>query len=315
MRNGSQLASKVVVLVNPNARAMRADPRLAARLAVMSEGIAEVIVTEQPDLPRLAQTIVERQVQTLALCGGDGTGQAVLTALMRARRPARLPRIALLRGGTVNTIASNLGVRGSPESLLAALCMRLRAGSPLPTMRQEVISVEGRVGFVFAAALGARFLELYYDHPRPSLSRAIVLAAEVAWSALVSGRVAERLFQPTDVRAILDDNREIVVPAARLIVASTLTDVGVGMRICPRARDLPGHFQLLVSALSPNAMARQLPAVRAGRALVGDNHLDAIVARAELTFPDEEPYTLDGELFRGASLDVRSAGALEIVRA
>ncbi len=303
--------SVLAVLVNPRARAMRRDPQLPARLASIARGVGEVHVPSQDALPDLVARLSDEGVSVLALCGGDGTGQAVMTALLRHQRP--LPRIALLRGGTVNTISGNLGLRGTPEVLLADLCARLRAGAVLPTVRQDVLQVDERYGFLFAAALGARFLELYYERPEPTVMRAAGLAIAVATSALTSGTLARRLFRANSVTVTID-GAPVTIERARLVVASTVVDAGVGMRICPRARDAPGRFQLIVSGLSPQQMARQLPAVRAGRALEGEPHLDRVVADATLDLGEEEPYTLDGELFRSARVRIRTGRFVDVVR-
>lgn len=305
---------ELAVIVNPNARAMRADPGLAARLADIARGIGEVHVPTREALPSLVFDLVGRGIQTIALCGGDGTGQAVLSAIGARSGFALRPRLALLRGGTINTVAGNLGVRGTPERLLAALCARLRAHTALPSQRQGVLAVGENHGFLFATAMGARFLELYYETEAPSVLRAVGLAVAVAASAAVSGKLAGRLFRPAAVTVRVDGAAPIRFADARLVLASTLEDMGVGMRICPRARSMPDRFQLVVSGLSPSELARQLPAVRAGTALHGSPHLDAIVKEAVLDLGGLEPYTIDGELFLATRVEVRSAGHVELVR-
>ena len=307
---------QLAVLVNPRARGVRRDPGLAARLAAVVGARGEVITTSPERLPEVCRTLCARGAALVALCGGDGTGQATITELLRAYRAGgrAAPSLALLRGGTVNTVARNLGIIGDPARILASITLALDRGLALPRITQPILSVNGRHGFLFAAALGARFLELYYEAAEPGPARAAYLAARVSSSALVGGALATRLFRPAGV-AITVDEDEPVYLSARLLVASTVVDVGVGMRICPRATALPDRFQLIASGLAPSEMARQLPAVLAGRALVGTPHLDRLAARALLQFDSDEPYTLDGELFRAREITIALDAPLSIVRA
>jgi diacylglycerol kinase family enzyme len=308
---------RLAVLLNPLAGHARRDPGLAGRLAAQLGKRGALHVTGAAELPALCARLREDRIDLVALCGGDGTGQATLTELLRAYRAtdARLPRIALLGGGTVNTVARNLGVRGAPVAVLARL-LDANARGALATVAHPLLAVNGRHGFLFAAALGARFLELYYDTPRPGPARAALLAARVAGSAALGGALSRRLFRPAGTALSIDGAAPQTLDA-RLLVASTVEDVGVGMRICPRASSAPGRFQLVASALPPSTMARQLPAVLAGRPLDGEPalHVDRLCARAELVFDGDEPYTLDGDLFRARAVTVAHAGTLSIVRA
>jgi len=305
----------LAVLVNPRARGARRDPELASRLAAIIAARGEVITTSTETLAEVCQGLCARGVSLVALCGGDGTGQATLTELIRAYRAAgrALPSFALLRGGTVNTVARNLGIRGEPATILARIVAALDRDGALPTITQPILSVNGRHGFLFAAALGARFLELYYEAEEPGPARAAYLAARVSGSALVGGALTALLFRPARVAITIDDEPPLQLDA-RLLVASTVADVGVGMRICPRATALPDRFQLIASGLLPREMARQLPAVLAGRALVGSPHIDRLAARVRLTFSTEEPYTLDGDLFRATSIELALDDTITIVR-
>ena len=306
----------LTILVNPRAQGVRRDPALPARLTEIARGAGEVITTADGELPRICADLAVRGASLVALCGGDGTGQTVLTELVRAYRATGRPppRIALLRGGTINTVAANLGVHGAPEELLGRLVARLSLGAPLPTVVQPLLAVEGRLGFLFAAALGARFLELYYDHPSPGPARAAALAVQISASALVGGASSRRLFAPISAELELDSAPPVRMDGLRLLVASTVVDVGIGMRLCPRAVEDRSRFQLIASALSPTEMALQLPAVRAGQPLRGVPHLDPLVARATVRFASEEPYTLDGDLFRARSIELAIGPCLSIVR-
>ena len=303
------------LVINPQARAVRRDPALADRLAARLAGGDEVFVLDGPgELGAAVERLRARGCDTLALCGGDGTTMATLTALRAAHGPAPLPRIALLRGGTVNTVAQNLGVTGRPEDILARLVARL-GGPGAPTERlQDTLVVEGRCGFLFAAAMGARFLQAYYRTAVPGPASAAALAARTIGSSLVQGPLARRLFAPVPL-ALRADGQPLALASARLLCAATVADLGLGMRLAYRAGAEPGRFHVIASGLSTPRLALQLPRVLAGRPLRGAPHLDLTAARLEVRFERPEPYTLDGDLFEAEALAIESGPRLRMVLA
>ena len=105
----------------------------------------------------------------------------MLTAIVRTYgEGAVLPRIAVLRGGTMNIIADSVGVRVGAEAMLGRVIdgihtseSPLGTGSPLETttrrlMRIDVDDQPPYYGFLSGNGIIARFLELYYEHPEPS---------------------------------------------------------------------------------------------------------------------------------------------------
>ena len=73
--------------------------------------------------------------------GGDGSASVTLSAFARVYAPATLPPVALLRGGTMNTVANGCGVsRGSPDSLLSSLASRVHAGVALHSSARSTIA-------------------------------------------------------------------------------------------------------------------------------------------------------------------------------
>jgi diacylglycerol kinase family enzyme len=265
----------------------------------------------------VVRRFLDARVEVIATCGGDGTNLSTLTALVRAAGE-RLPTFALLRGGTVNTVAENLGVRGEPEQLLARLVSSLRAGDVHP-VGQDLIEVRlpdraPMFGFLFAAAMGAKFLEAYYGGPITGPAWAGVLAARTIGSALVVGPFARRLFAPVEVELEVDGERVREPERARLLIASTVPDVGIGMKVAWQAGRQPGRFNLIASSLSTVAMALQLERVLTGKPLRGNPHFDVQAREARLRFARPEPFTLDGELFREAQVEISAGPRVWIAR-
>jgi diacylglycerol kinase family enzyme len=235
-----------------------------------------------------------------------------VTELVRAYGAARLPAFAILRGGTVNTIAQNLGIRGRPDEILGRLVAGARRGQVV-TVGQDLLEVNGLYGFLFASLMGARFLEAYYGGIHPGVLSATALTARTVVSSFIQGRMARWLFSPADVTLTVD-GEPLPTERYRLLVASVVPDVGMGFRVPWQAGREPGRFHLVASGLSTTSMALQLGRVFAGRPLSGAPHLDRLASRVHIRFAAPQTYTLDGDLFRATDVDVTIGPRLRVAK-
>jgi diacylglycerol kinase family enzyme len=302
------------VIVNPNALGVRRRPGLSARLTAILGRHGEVTETRTPDeLRRVVARLQAAGARTVATCGGDGTNLSIITEMVRVAGEAPLPSFALLRGGTVNTVAQNLGIAGDPETILARLVAYEARDEEAPTVGQDLLEVNGMFGFLFASAMGARFLEAYYGGVRPGNAWAVMLAARTVLSSLVAGRFARWLFAPVEMELEVDGERpELHRP--RLLLASTVPDVGIGMKVTWQAGRQPARFHLVASELSTTRMALQLHKVVLGRPLDGGPHLDLLARRARIRFAEPQTFTLDGDLFREREVEIAVGPRIWIVR-
>ena len=302
---------KLAVVLNPNALGVRRTPGLAERLRTVAAGAGEVVVTRTPgELAAAARRFAAAGVDVVAACGGDGTNLSIVTELVRAYGRDRLPAFAILRGGTVNTIAQNLGIHGRPDEILARLVAASRNGG-LHTVGQDLLEVNGLYGFLFASLMGARFLEAYYGGIHPGVVSAALLTARTVVSSFIQGRMARWLFAPVAVTLTVD-GETLPTESYRLLVASTVPDVGMGFRVPWQAGRQPGRFHLVASGLSTTSMALQLPRVFTGKPLRGAPHLDRLATRVHVRFAAPQTYTLDGDLFRAADVELVTGPRLSI---
>jgi diacylglycerol kinase family enzyme len=303
------------VIVNPHAHRVRRSNGLVDELRRTVGAEGEVVATQtEAELDEAVDRFVRLDYGVVATCGGDGTNLSTITRLVGRAGPERLPRLSFLRGGTVNTVAKNLGIEGEPAEILGRLARRVRRGEPLPEVGQDLIEVNGMHGFLFASAMGSRFLEAYYGGGAKGAPWATLLALRIVGSCLVQGRYARWLFAPLQVELSVDGEPLGAMPA-RLLLASVVPDVGIGMRVAWQAGRQPHRFHLVASALSTPSMALQMPRVLTGRPLQGAPHVDRLASTVELRFPaGAESYTLDGELFRAERVRIRSGPRIRVVK-
>ncbi len=297
------MTAQVGVLVNARAHAIDLE-------AVRQIAGARIVVTSEASQVRDALHSLGA-LDVVAVVGGDGTASSVASALcdLHAASGVRLPAFAPIGGGTMNTVAKNFGVpaRARPLENLRRLLSR-----PLATRDQLVLRVNEIHGFLFGAAMGARFLEAYYRASTPGPLSALSLAATTAVSCAIGGAHARALFDPVPLELDLDGEALDEPRSARLICAGSIEDVGLGIRLLPQARASAKSFQLIASSLATPTLALQLPSLFWGGRLRGTPHFDWVGQRAELRFSRAEPYTLDGELYTSDRVLIEAGPILRV---
>jgi diacylglycerol kinase family enzyme len=289
-------AETLGVLVNVHAGSVRREPQLVDRLAALLPA-GHLIATESPAevAPALKQ-LRERGVSIVGLVGGDGTLSGSLTELIETW-PRPWPAILVMRGGTVNTISSALGARGTPFFSVRRL---LREGARPQQTEREVLRVEAeraapRYGLIFGNGVATRWLQAYYAEPEPGVQAASRVLARAVRSAAVGGDLARSLFEPFTARLSVD-GEPIRERSFRLIGASTIRDVGLGFRPFLTAGSVPGRFHLLHTSAAPGRFVLDLPWLWLGRAAPGSALLHHNAARAELALAEPEPWMIDADV-------------------
>ena len=122
------------VVLNPKSSRNRRNPRAASRLArVLGDAGVVREAHSVEELRRIAEEFRALSIDVLAIAGGDGTNHVTLTGFLAVYGDRALPKVALLRGGTMNTVANSIGVRrGRSESLLEGLVRGSRGASSTP---------------------------------------------------------------------------------------------------------------------------------------------------------------------------------------
>lgn len=297
---------RILVIVNGRAGGVKRRPGLVATLRREVRGRGEVVVTETADqLTHALRRARALGVDTIGICGGDGTNVTTLTALSQVYGPAPWPRITLLAGGTMNTSAANFASAGPAGRQLRSLL-----DSEEPRVRRlPLLQVGERVGFIFGAQMVARILDLYYAGPVGPLGSAL-RAVQIVGSGLVGGPLLKSLLQPEPVDIEIDGERFGWQPLSA-VLAAVVPNIGIGMRALPRAGE-DGAFQLVATGASPWQLVRQASHLWAGLPFDAMN-IDRTGYRARLRFETERPYTIDGDLFSAREVELGLTAPVELI--
>lgn len=306
---------KTQVVVNANAAAFAGDPRLIAAVSSSAAGADRVVVTR--DLDALARATAEMKVagvDRVVLCGGDGTYMAGVTALAASGFDP-LPEVCLAPGGTVATVAKNLG---KPIGLLETVRRATTSSMALsvlehPTLRVSELGGATRIGFIFGTGLVARFFQRYYQAGAGGHAAAAKIVARVFVGSFVSDAYSRSVLDPLPCKLSVDGHA-LAPEAYSLVVSSVVRDLGLHMWVTHRAAEDPERPHLVAAPLSARALGPQAPRVLLGRRLRGEGCFDDLVREFSVQFPDGSgPYVLDGELLRAESISVTAGPRVRFV--
>jgi diacylglycerol kinase family enzyme len=302
--------SGIGILVNPHAGAVRRDPELPDRMRRTLGGNGEVCVAGSvEEVPALLERFRGAGVEVLGVVGGDGSNLYALTAATQVFGSA-LPPIAMLKGGSINTVGRAMGLRGGPEDLLERLVHARQNGGvstlDLPTMR-----VNGFVGFVFGAGLVANFYDTFYQGKGKRLPDVIALVAKCFWAALSSNELSRRLFAPVPME-IRVDGEPIEPRQCTLVLASTI-DNQLGFRVTYRAREEPGRFHIVASENHHRKLARQFYRAFLGKPLTGPRHHDGLASEVVIQFDAPRRFMVDGDIFEAERVAISPGPVLPLI--
>ena len=304
--------SGIAVVSNPRSGRNRKNPELVRRLAFV---LGEKGELAQPDgLDRLEDTVrdlKQRDVDIICVNGGDGTVHKLLSALVRVYaagltgrelRAVRLPLIGILKGGTMNTMARNIGLRQGGDKLLGQIVGQYHAELPFKTVERNLMVVNGEeAGCLFGNGVLSRFLEAYYEGGNEGPWKAFTTMTRTIWSALVGSRFAKDMFAPTPCRVKVD-GQPWSPEAYAAVAAGTMADIGLGFRPFQRALEHPDHMHAIGIYGPPTTVVAALPRMRLGLSWNRPDVIDEVARRLTIEADGPQSYMLDGDFLRCGQL-------------
>ena len=304
------------LITNPRSRANKRDPSKPRKLGYLigSHGTAEA-TQSLDDLYRVCEEFKKEQIDILGISGGDGTLHHTLTSLIKTYGDAPLPLVAILRGGTMNTIANSLNIRGDTPQLLFELVDKYRCGKlhTFDIFERPLLQIGDKFGFIFGTGIIYNFLQEYYATGNPSPLVAGQVLAQTIASAMVGGELAKRVYRRFEARVVADGDtwaRQDFTAVA----ASVVQEIGLGFKPFYRCGDRPGYFALLGIHTSALGFVADLPRVRMGKPMRRDKVIDAIAETATF-YADKIEYVIDGDAYeQEKELTLRTGPRLRFIR-
>jgi len=248
--------------------------------------------------------LAAREIDVLAINGGDGTTAKVLGHVAHDAPFRRPPPVVLLPGGTANMTAGVVGRRGGLIAAVERLCDWASAGQrPCEHARQTILRVRcgdrGPVSYGMFLGAGAVIQGTEYAHRRvhplglrgdSSLS---VIVARTIWGML---RGDPRFAQPLPMGLALDDEAPLPGQDGLVLLVSSLDRLFLG--IDPFWGAGSGAVRLTLIRKDPERFLRNLPALLRGRptrrAGEAQGYLSRNASRVALSL--DGAINLDGEI-------------------
>ena len=290
---------QAAIVINRHAGCLRREPRLVSRLRSQASGRAQLYLTESAaELSGVAKEIARSDVRCVGIVGGDGTASSTLTSLWHEYAARPLPRIAFLRGGTMNTVASSIGISECPTSeLLSRMLASVRAPETSRVHTRPAMIVGDQLGFLFGTGVWYGYLAETYSSGQPTRLHNVAVLGRVLASAAVGGSTYQRVLQ-RDVVSIRFEGGQWEQRPYLAIAASTVAHAGFGFAPFHRALGESDRFQLLAIKSGPRALIRDFPRLRLGQGLRDSTAHDTLTSWAELRAPQgcTFGYSVDGEI-------------------
>jgi len=274
---------------------------------------------EASEIDGVARLFLEREIDILGIGGGDGSNQQVLSTFIRVygRRP--LPRVLFLRGGTHNACARSIGLKGTPEGILERVVRKYHAGERIETTSRGMLRLENGRGISYGFTLATGFLYRFFErmhrgrHDSPFKVASLIASLFGAFFARNAG--IDEMFRPPPARVTLA-GEELDWESCNGVAASTMEQVGLGMKPFSRANESPGAFHALVFRIRPGRFTRVAWRLLRGRLENHPQHLSTVTDSLVIESDEPIPYALDGDLFRGGSrLEISTGPRLKLVLA
>jgi diacylglycerol kinase family enzyme len=217
-----------------------------------------------------------------------------------------MPQVALLRGGTMNTVANSVGVRhGRPEGLLGRLIRDYaqQASMPLENVERHVMRIspadgtKAHYGFLFGTGVVQGFLAEYYAGGDPTPLVAAQVLARGIGSAMIRGQTIRRMAKPFRGSVTLGDGTSWEERDYLAVAAGTIAHIGLNFKPFHRYDELPGRFHMLGIHTTPWSFVKDMPRIHRGEPMRPGKTFDAILKRAVVRSADGHMrYMIDGDL-------------------
>jgi hypothetical protein len=317
---------RIALISNPKSTGNLAQLPLIRAFCADHPNIFHYEVEAADQIGEAMRTIARIQPAVLAINGGDGTVQAVLTELHNGGHfGAAAPPVAVLPSGKTNLIALDLGARGDPVDALDKLLAIAQAGLKPHLVARELIALSGgETGItpvigMFLGGAGLADIMLYcrervYPLGLPNSISHFITAVAVVLRQVFRVRASFLPPEPAMLSVQVRSDDAITGRFAFLCV-TTLEKLLLSGEVSSHGR---GSLKFIAVEQNPLSMLRAFFDSLIGR--LGRTKLDGVhVEEADeiMIEGDSSHVILDGETYRagmGKPIMLRPAQPLSFVR-
>lgn len=304
------------IISNPHAGINRRDPEHNTLVWYVLGNRGQFEVTSSPnDLQPVCEEFFKRGIDHIGVIGGDGTICLALQSILKVYGEKSLPRILVMRGGTMNVVAGHLGIYGKPANIMGDFLDVFHSGKPLTETVLRTMKVNGKLGFVFGNGAAARFLTEFYK-TKKNPTQAGIYFAKVIGGGVFGRKLGAGFFQAFDTVTASEPMQieTLPVPLAQtqkkefaIVFASTISHAPLGFTVCHQLKSGDDSRAELV-ALSSHGRRLVFDAarvIRGASAKVEDSLSRVVFESAKIRVRPGSLYTVDGELYEADTGEIQ----------
>ncbi len=288
------------IIANPHSKLNKRSPQTLSLMAEVFGQRGTFTITR--DLDHLDETLKKykaQEISILGINGGDGSISQIITRMIAIYGMKPLPLLAILRGGTMNLIASQLSIQGGPVENIRRLIGLVEGGRALPSQRLATLKINDIYGFLYADQSSTAILEEFYRKKSGRLGAAW-LATRLVGSFLVKGPLIAGVLKAHPLRATFKPAAELNTKVLGCF-AGTITKFPMGFPFLPLARRYPNQFQVTAVTSGADALLWNLPLILLAQREGASIGKETFCAReADLNYEGSAHFTVDGEIYKAA---------------
>jgi diacylglycerol kinase family enzyme len=310
----NQGMGKTGIIINPNAKKFRTKKSSLKSYTSINSDLLTIRATESADdIAAIIHEFKKDKCSYIGVAGGDGTLHLAVTELIKIYDPGKVPPLLILREGTMDNVARTIKLNGRGPDLIRRLLWAIENNKKIEIHSRDTIKIDDRYCFLFGTGIVANFLNEVYSGKEKGLVRNI----QVAFSAFAEGIRNEqngRIFSWMDGE-IHVDNEMIKINPVNGILAGTVEHIGMGFSPLITAGTVNNTFQLLITAMSPLKLLKNLNKIRTGQIIDDEGYLNTSCRKLKLIYNSDFDYTMDGDMYRAEKeLLVETGPAIKLIK-
>ncbi len=304
------------IISNPHSKLNKRSPAEASRLKALIG--QKGVFTSTQDLEHLDATISayrDTAISILAIVGGDGTISQTIGRIIRIYGSRPLPHIAVLRGGTMNVIASHLGVKGQPAEILLRLIQTVEQGYPLSLTTVTTMKIGEVYGFLYADQSSTSILKEFYRKKNGRIG-ASLLTMRLIHSFLSGSPLIKKIIQSQKLKAHFRPEGHFESSVLGCF-AGTISKMPLGLPMLAQANSKPGHFQATMITCKAEKLLWYLPLIMLQQKEGPSIGKHSVYCQsAFLQYEGSVDYTVDGEIYHSPQglIEIEAGPKISFVR-
>ncbi|MGB9735336.1 MAG: diacylglycerol/lipid kinase family protein [bacterium] len=293
----------IAVIHNPRSKKNMKRPHIADKVKDILGKYGTIFVPSSLDeLLEVAKEIKRNGYEVIGINGGDGTNHQIITRLITVYKGERLPLIAHLRGGTMNTVSNALyGIKGSVAGITRKLVDHYKENKPFKTRTTKVLKINDKYGFMFGIGFVANLMDIYYEDGKTGPIKALQIIYKAIASAILSTDYIERLFKPVVAKVIID-GKKLDFKEYSVLVSSAIRNIGLNFRAIYRAEELPDKIHVLAGKATAFEVIARLRKLYVGHEPDFKHIIDTLAKHIEILADTPLKYTIDGDMYEDTNI-------------